>query len=488
VAVAGGWAGWPLGAHQDAKAVNDSRRRVHFVGIGGIGMSGIAEVLLTLGYSVSGSDLTDGDTTRRLAALGARIDVGGHDAARIDADVDVVVISSAVAYANPEVARARELGVPIIPRAEMLAELMRMKFGVAVAGTHGKTTTTSLVGCVLREGGMDPTVVVGGKLRTLGSNARLGQSRYLVAEADESDGSFLLLSPIIAVVTNMDPEHLDHFGDMDAVRSAYLQFVNRVPFYGLAVLCIDSVNVRALLPQARKRVVTYGTSSDAFWQARELAVGAGVTSFEAWRGGELLGTVRLKMQGRHHGLNALASLAVADELGVGWRTAADALEAFEGIHRRFEVRGEEQGITVVDDYAHHPEEIRATLRAAREGYGRRVVAAFQPHRYTRTRDLFDDFLAAFDDADVLLLTDIYAAGETPIDGVSAEHLFQALRKRGHLDVRYVPSRDDLASAVIETLAPGDVVLTLGAGSVHRTADEVLATLRTGVAVPTLKLH
>src|SRR5215831_1084955 len=464
-------------------AVNGPKRRVHFVGIGGIGMSGIAEVLLTLGYTVSGSDLAESDTTRRLARLGAELHVGAHEAARVTADIDVLVISSAVTFSNPEVVRARELKVPVIPRAEMLAELMRMKYGLAVAGSHGKTTTTSLVAAVLREAGRDPTMVVGGKLLGLGTNARLGQGEFLVAEADESDGTFLLLSPIVAVVTNIDREHLDYYGDMDRVRAAYLQFIHRVPFYGLAVLCIDNVNVRAMLPHVNKRFVTYGTSPDADWQARELRVEELETVFEVWRAGERLGVVRLHMPGRHHALNALAAIAVADDLGIPWRLAAHALEEFGGIHRRFEVRGEERGILVVDDYGHHPEEIRATLRAAREGFARRLLVAFQPHRYSRTRDLFDDFLGAFDDADLLLLTEIYPAGETPVAGVTGEALYQALRRRGHLDIRWVAGRERLADTLVELVRPGDLVLVLGAGDISRTADELLAMLRAGVPIP-----
>jgi len=467
-----------------ANAMNGGpRRRVHFVGIGGIGMSGIAEVLLTLGYAVSGSDLADSETLRRLERLGAKVTAGPHDAATVDPDVDVLVISSAVAFANPEVLRARELKIPVIQRAEMLAELMRMKSGIAVAGTHGKTTTTSLVGAVLREAGRDPTVVVGGKVRTLGTNARLGQGEYLVAEADESDGSFLMLSPIYAIVTNIDPEHLDYFGDMEKVKAAYLQFVSRVPFYGLAVLCIDNVNVRAMLPKMNKRYVTYGTAPDADWQARELRIEGMETSFEVWRGDRRLGPVRLHMPGRHYALNALAAIAVADDLGVPWRIAAHALEEFGGVHRRFEVRGEERDIVVVDDYGHHPEEVRATLRAAREGFPRRLVVAFQPHRFTRTRDLFDEFLTSFDDADVLVLTEIYPAGEDRIEGVSGEQLYQALKRRGHLDVRLVTARDQLAESLLEIVRPGDLVLTLGAGDIHKCADELLGLLRAGAPVP-----
>ena len=354
--------------------------RVHFVGIGGIGMSGIAEVLLTLGYMVSGSDQHENDNTRRLEHLGARIHLGVHDADRIGEDIDVCVISSAVTFANPEVARARELKIPVIPRAEMLAELMRVKYGIAVAGTHGKTTTTSLIEAVLRQAGVDPTVVVGGKLRTLGSNARLGQGKFMVAEADESDGSFLLLPPTLAVVTNIDPEHLDFYRDMDHVRESYLTFINRVPFYGRAVLCIDNVNVRGLLPKVSKRFSTYGTAPDAEWQVRELRVDGFDTVFEVWRHERLVGPVRLRMPGRHYALNALAAIVVADELGVPFDVATQALAEFGGVHRRFEVRGEEREVLVVDDYGHHPEEVRVTLRAAREGFGRRLVVVFQPHR------------------------------------------------------------------------------------------------------------
>jgi UDP-N-acetylmuramate--alanine ligase len=458
--------------------------RVHFVGIGGIGMSGIAEVLLTLGYTVSGSDLQESDTTRRLRRLGADVHVGAHDGSRVAEGIDVCVTSSAVTAANPEVARACALRIPVIPRAEMLAELMRMKYGVAVGGTHGKTTTTSLIAAILHEADRDPTVVVGGKLRTLGTNARLGQGELLVAEADESDGTFLLLSPIIAVVTNIDPEHLDYYGDMGRVRDAYLTFINRVPFYGLGVLCIDNPTVRALLPHVRGRYVTYGTAPDAEWRVQGLAVEGLDTIFEVWRRGERLGPVRLRMPGRHHALNALAALAVADALGVPFPISARALGEFGGIHRRFEVRGEERDILVVDDYGHHPTEIRATLRAAREGFAhRRLVVAFQPHRYSRTRDLFDDFLTAFDDADVLLMTEIYAAGESRLEGVSGETLCRALRERGKGEVRFVPGREQMTEALHEAVRPGDLVLTLGAGDIYRTADELLALLRLAAAGP-----
>jgi UDP-N-acetylmuramate--alanine ligase len=450
-------------------------RRVHFVGIGGIGMSGIAEVLLNLGYAVSGSDLAEGDTTRRLRGLGAAVELG-HHAERVTPDVDVVVTSSAVTADNPEVARARALKIPVIPRAEMLAELMRMKTGIAVAGTHGKTTTTSLVATILHEAGLDPTVVVGGKLRTLGTNARLGQGRFLVAEADESDGSFLLLSPTVAVVTNIDPEHLDYYGTLERVCDAYLEFINRVPFYGVAILCRDDPNVRALLPHARKRVLTYGQAPGADYQVRELRVAGLVTTFEVWRGAERLGPLTLHMPGRHHALNAVAAIAAAGEVDIPFATSAAALAGFDGIHRRFEVLGEAGDVMVVDDYGHHPAEIRATLRAAREGFpGRRLVVAFQPHRFSRTRDLFEQFLDAFDAADVLVMTEIYAAGERPIAGVGGEQLSSAIAQRGRRVV-YVGRRADVAPAVHGLTRPGDVVIVLGAGDVAHTGPELLALL------------
>jgi len=455
--------------------LTERKHRVHFVGIGGIGMSGIAEVLLTLGFPVSGSDLAASETTERLAARGATISLG-HRADRVSADVDVVVISSAVKFSNPEVVRARELKIPVIPRAEMLAELMRMKYGLAVAGTHGKTTTTSLLGHVLAEAGLDPTLVIGGKVKGLGSNARLGQGKVLVAEADESDGSFLLLTPNLAIVTNIDPEHLDHYGSVERMHEAYLQFINRVPFYGLAVLCIDSVAVRGLLPRVRKRFVTYGLAADADLRAVGVQVAAGGTRFEVVDRGRALGEVRLRMLGRHNALNALAVVAAATELGVPFTTTARALASFEGIHRRFEVRGEVGQVLVVDDYGHHPEEVKATLRAAREGHGRRVVTVFQPHRYSRTRDLFESFLAAFDDADLLVLTEIYAAGEERIEGVSGEALYEAFRRRGHVDVRFVPDRKAIARELLPLLRGGDLVLTLGAGDVYRVGDELLRAL------------
>jgi len=450
-------------------------RHVHFVGIGGIGMSGIAEVLLHLGHRVSGSDVSETDTTRRLSRLGARITYG-HHADAVASDTDVVVISSAVRFSNPEIQQARALKIPVIPRAEMLAELMRMKWGIAVAGTHGKTTTTSLIAAVLSRAQLDPTVVIGGKVHALGSNAQLGASDLMVAEADESDGTFLLLSPAITVVTNIDPEHLDYYGDMDRVRSAYLEFMNRVPFFGAAVVCLDDVTIRALVPQVRKRVITYGTTPEAEFVATDLRVIGMETHFQVARAGQPLGEVRVRLPGRHQALNALAALAVATELDVPFDVACAALAEFGGIHRRFEVCGDVGGITVVSDYGHHPAEIRATLAAAREGFGRRLVVLFQPHRYTRTRDLFGEFLDAFDAADQLFLTDIYPAGEEPIDGVTGELLYFALKRRGHLDVSYVPDTWSLVRTVQPLLRPGDLVMVLGAGSIHEVGEALVRSL------------
>ncbi len=450
-------------------------RHIHFVGIGGVGMSGIAEVLLHLGHVISGSDITETEVTRRLTRLGAHITYG-HRLETVDDRIDVVVISSAVKYSNPEIVQARTLKIPVIPRAEMLAELMRMKWGIAVAGTHGKTTTTSLIAAILSRAGLDPTVVIGGKVHSLGSNAQLGHGDLMVAEADESDGTFLLLSPAIAVVTNIDPEHLDYYGDMDRVRSAYLEFMNRIPFFGAAVLCLDDVTVRALVPQVRKRVLTYGTSPEAEFVARNLSVCGMETHFEVERNGVLLGELVVRLPGRHHALNALAALAAASELDVPFEVVREALVEFGGIHRRFEVCGEIGGIMVVSDYGHHPTEIRATLAAAREGFGRRLVVLFQPHRYTRTRDLFGDFLDAFDAADQLLLTDVYPAGEEPIEGITGEILFYALRRRGHLDVAYVPDHRELVSAVQPLLRSGDLVMVLGAGSIHEVGDVLVRAL------------
>jgi UDP-N-acetylmuramate--alanine ligase len=451
---------------------------LHFIGIGGAGMSGIAELCRRLGFSVSGCDLKPSTTTARLASLGADVSYGHHPS-HLDAKLDAVVISSAVKFSNPEVARARTLKIPVIARAEMLGELLRLaRLGVAVAGTHGKTTTTGLIGAILEEAGLDPTVAVGGNLRSKGTNVRLGRGEYMVAEADESDASFLLLVPTIAVVTNIDPEHLDHYGTMDRVLDAYLSFINRVPFYGLAVLGIDSVNVRALVPQLRKPIVTYGLAPDADLRAVNIAIDGLSTHFEVVRGDESLGTVEIPSPGEHLALNSLAAIAVAMAMGVDFTTIARALRKFGGISRRFEIRGEAAGRIVLDDYAHHPTEVRATLKAARAAFHRRLLAVFQPHRYTRLRDLYDDFLAAFDDADRLYLLDVYPAGEEPIAKVSARRLYEALRARGHLDVRYVGDVGAVARRIANESAAGDLIATLGAGDVYQLGDQILAALAT----------
>ena len=450
---------------------------VHFVGIGGIGMSGIAEVLLNLGYRVSGSDLKGSDTTRRLEALGGTVRAG-HDADHVG-DADVVVISSAVKASNPEVVEARRRGVPVIPRAEMLAELMRMKYGIAVAGSHGKTTTTSLVATVLGAAGLDPTAVIGGKLNSLGSNARLGQGEYLVAEADESDGSFLHLSPTVAIVTNIDPEHLDHYGTLEKLKSTFVDFLNKVPFYGLSVVCLDHPEVQSVLPRLGKRYVTYGLAPLADYRAVSVGFDKLRSRFTAVRRGETLGEVTLAMPGAHNVLNALAVLAVADFLGVDFATFQKALAGFEGVNRRFTVRGEAGGVMVVDDYGHHPAEIRATLAGARAGFDRRLVVAFQPHRYSRTRDLMGDFARAFNDAELVVVTDIYGAGEEPIAGITAEALVQSMRDHGHKGVHHVARRADAIATLRPLLRSGDIVITLGAGDVWMVGEDVLAHLRGG---------
>jgi UDP-N-acetylmuramate--alanine ligase len=447
--------------------------KIHFVGIGGIGMSGIAEVLLNLGYAVSGSDLKASDTTRRLEGLGGRIELG-HAAAHVR-DADVVVTSSAVRRDNPEVVEARARKVPVIPRAEMLAELMRLKYGVAIAGSHGKTTTTSMAAWLLAHAGLDPTAVVGGKVNAFGSNAKLGKGDYMVVEADESDGSFLHIPPAIAIVTNIDPEHLDHWKTEAALRQGFVDFVNRVPFYGLAILCIDHPGVQALLPDVGKRYVTYGESHQADYRAENIDVSGPAVRFDAFRRSEPLGRFEVAMVGRHNALNALSVIALGDEMGIPPDVTRAALAAFQGVQRRFTVKGEAGGVTVVDDYGHHPAEVRATLLGAREAFRRRVVCVFQPHRYTRTRDLHAEFTTAFNDADVLLLTDVYAAGEDPIPGVSAPGLVEAIRACGHRDATHVP-RAGLAAAARARVRPGDLVITLGAGDVTAVGPELLGLL------------
>ncbi|MCP5056537.1 MAG: UDP-N-acetylmuramate--L-alanine ligase [bacterium] len=450
--------------------------RVHFIGIGGIGMCGIAELLHGLGYTITGSDLAEGPTVDRLRTLGISV-VSGHDETNVGA-ADVVVVSSAIRANNPEIAEATRQGIPVIPRAEMLAELMRLQDGIAVAGTHGKTTTTSLIAHVLEHAGLDPTAVVGGRIAGAGerTGARLGQGAFLVAEADESDGSFLRLAPVIAVITNVEPEHLDHYGSEEALQDAFVQFANRVPFFGVCVVCLDHPGVQELLPRLTRRRSTYGFSPQAEWGAGEPEFHVDGSRFEVRQGDQALGLIDLPLAGRHNVLNALAAVAVAGEAGVSFQDTSEALARFPGVERRFETKGDAAGIRVIDDYGHHPTEIRATLAAARGVHSGRLVVVFQPHRYSRTRDLFEDFAAAFHEADVVWVTEIYAAGESKLPGVEGLTLADAVRARGHRDVRFAADLATLPDRLVPELRPGDWVLTLGAGDVTRLGPRLLAAL------------
>jgi UDP-N-acetylmuramate--alanine ligase len=450
-------------------------RHVHFIGVGGIGMSGLAEILRTLEFDVSGSDLRAGENTKNLERLGVRVDIG-HRADNVHG-ADVVVYSSAIDYENPEVREARLHGIPVIPRAEMLAELMRVKYGIAIAGSHGKTTTTSLVATVLRAAGFDPTVVVGGRMAALGSNARLGEGNMLVAEADESDGSFLRLTPTIAVVTNIDPEHLDFYKTHEILKDAFVQFIEKVPFYGLAVLCLDHPHVQDLLPRIQRRHVTYGLSPQATYHARSLNFRGLSTSFVAFHRDKPLGEFTVRMPGQHNVLNTLAAIAVADELEVPLDVVKEALATFHGVARRFTVVDEVDGVALVDDYGHHPAEVEATLNAARRAYEGRILVAFQPHRYTRTENLFDEFTRAFNNADQLFLTDIYAAGEKPIPGITSQHLADAIAEHGHHHVKYAPDRAAMSAELSRVARPGDVVIALGAGDINKILSVVGGGLR-----------
>jgi UDP-N-acetylmuramate--alanine ligase len=449
-------------------------KNIHFVGIGGIGMSGIAEVLLNLGYHISGSDLKETEVTRRLRSLGCEISYG-HRRENLK-QADVVVTSSAIRQGNPEVEAAEERLIPVIPRAEMLAELMRMKIGIAIAGTHGKTTTTSLIATVLAAGGLDPTVVIGGRLNSIGSNARLGQGEFLVAEADESDGSFLKLMPTIAVVTNIDPEHLDYYKGIDEIKETFLCFLDKIPFFGLAVLCLDHPNIQSLLPRVKKRFTTYGLTTQADFQAKEIVFEGLSTSFDVVHQHQDIGRLKLRMPGTHNVYNALATLATAFELDIPFKVVQETLRDFSGIQRRFQIKGEKKGVLVVDDYGHHPVEIRATLKAARTGWEKRIIVVFQPHRYTRTQALFKDFLTAFYDADILILTDIYPAGEDRIEGVEAKGLFEGLREYGHKNVTYLADKKEIVKHLLRIIATGDLVITLGAGDIWQVSDELVKRL------------
>ncbi|WP_373501644.1 UDP-N-acetylmuramate--L-alanine ligase [Desulfococcus sp.] len=449
---------------------------IHFVGIGGIGMSGIAELLLNLGYKVSGSDTRMSDITDRLKTLGGTIHEG-HAEDQIQG-ADVVVISSAVNEQNPEVRAAVQAAIPVIPRAEMLAELMRLKYSVAVAGAHGKTTTTSIISSVLAGGGLDPTVVIGGKLKSIGTNARMGRGDFIVAEADESDGSFLKMTPTIAVVTNIDREHLDFYDSIDDIKSSFVNFIDRIPFYGLAVLCLDNESVQDIIPRIKKRYTTYGMSSQADFHARNVVCAGMKSRFSVYHAGRPLGEIVLNLPGRHNVLNATASIAVGIELNIPFDVIKAALESIEGVQRRMEIKGDARGITVVDDYGHHPTEIRATLQAARDAWPeRRLVVVFQPHRYTRTQALFSDFTRAFYQSDLLMVLPIYSAGESPIEGIDAKALYEGIRMHGHKDVFWGDEPGRAVSKLEEILAPGDVLLTLGAGDVWRIGETVLKNMR-----------
>ncbi len=451
------------------------RTRVHFVGIGGVGMSGLAEVLLSLGYQVTGSDVHFGRVAHRLADLGAVV-FEGHAASHVR-DADVVVVSSAIGEENPEVEAAARRQLPIIPRAEMLAELMRMKFAIAVAGSHGKTTTTSMTAALLEHAGLDPTVVIGGRVARLGGGARLGDSEILVAEADESDRTFLSLMPIVAVITGIDREHLDAYADFDDLRESFLDFANKVPFYGCVALSADDENLKTLIPRIRRRFVTYGLDPEADISADEIVSDENGARFQLRIRGGAAGPVSVCRPGLVTVRNALAAVAVGLELGIPARSVRSGLAAFTGVDRRFDLRGVVRGVRIVDDYAHHPNEIRATLEAARSAYDARMLVVFEPHRYSRVRDLKEDFARAFDDADAVVITGIHAAGETAIPGIDGESLAGLVREAGHPDVRHLETHEEIAAHLVPRLEPGDVVLTLGAGGITRLPDLLMEQLR-----------
>ena len=452
-------------------------QQLHFTGIGGIGMSGIAEILLNLGYQITGSDVKLTPITDRLTQLGARV-YEGHAASNVDG-AKAVVVTSAVNEQNPEIAEARRRNIPVIPRGELLAELMRLKFGIAIAGSHGKTTTTSMTAAILSHAGLDPTVVVGGRVDTMGgSNARLGHSNFLVVESDESDGSFLKLSPILAIVTNIDREHLDHYPSIIEIRSAFIEFVNKVPFYGAAILCLDDENIQQILPSIRRRTITYGTVAQADLQIVSSQAGHLASTFRLRFHDTDLGEFHVAAPGRHNVLNATAAVAVSLELEVRPELVREGLASFRGVDRRFQLRGQENGITVVDDYGHHPTEILATLAAARGCDYQRIHVIFQPHRYTRTQFLMDDFAKAFHQADYVYLMDIYAASETPIAGITSQALAERIRAFGHKAVEYVGSASNAVAAVLEHARDGDLVLTLGAGNVWQVGDKFLDAVKT----------
>ncbi len=450
-------------------------KHIHFVGIGGSGMSGIAEVLINLGYKVSGSDLKETEVTKRLADLGGRIFIG-HYKDNVN-EVHVVVTSTAVDKNNVEVKEAERRNIPVIPRAEMLAELMRLKYAVAVAGTHGKTTTTSMVAWVLAKGGLDPTVVVGGRFNNIGGGAKLGNGEYLVAEADESDGSFLKLTPTIAIVTNIDNDHLDYYGNLDSIKEAFVQFVNKIPFYGCAILCNDDVNLKSIYGRIKRKYFTYGINTPSDFLARNIKYGKFGSEFDVEQKGKKLGRVQLSIPGVHNISNALSSIVCGLELGIDFSYIAEALKDFQGVKRRLEVIGKEKEILIIDDYGHHPTEIQSTLLTIRKTWPkRRIISIFQPHRYTRTRDLYEKFGESFGNADMVKLLDIYPAGEKPLPGVKATLILESIKRNGK-DVRYFSSDDDLKKDLFNVLRPDDIVVTLGAGDVWKIGKSLMEYLK-----------
>ena len=454
-----------------------SIKKIHFVGIGGIGMSGIAEILIDQGFTVTGSDRAASDNTERLTALGAHIYIG-HTETNLDADVDALVYSSAIPPENPEIVAARQRKIPVIRRAEMLAEVMRLKYGIGIAGTHGKTTTTSMVSLVLMEGGVDPTVIVGGRLHGLaGSNARLGKGEFIVVEADEFDRSFLSITPTIAVLTTLETDHLDCYRDLEDIKSAFIQFAGKVPFYGFVVLCLDEPALQDIMPKIKKKIITYGLNGQADLQAVELVHKHNTTRFIVLRNGSELGEVMLQIPGRHNVQNALAAIAVGLELNVPFANVKAGIEKFTGVFRRWEVKAEVGSITVVDDYAHHPTEIKATLAGVKAGWRRRVICVFQPHLYSRTRDFYDEFGRSFFNADVLVVTDVYPAREEPIQGVSGELIVNAAKEFGHKRVEYVADKTRVPEFLMQTKQPGDIIITMGAGDIWRFGEEFIARLK-----------
>ena len=463
-----------MGTDKETGLMQRKIKCIHFVGIGGIGMSGIAEVLLNLGYKISGSDAQQSDTTLRLSKLGAGVAVG-HSAENVG-NADVVVTSTAVKASNPEVVEAHRRNIPVIPRAEMLAELLKMKFSVAVSGSHGKTTTTSMVSTLLAEGGLDPTMVIGGKLASIGSNARLGDGEIIVAEADESDGSFLKLSPTIAVITNIDREHLDYYPGINEIKAAFLKFANIVPFYGCTVMCIDNAYVREIIPEIKRRTITYGIEHEADYRAEKIEFKGSKTNYHLVCRGEVLGEIELNVPGMFNVYNSLAAVAVGRELELEFPVIRKGLESFHGVHRRLEVKGRVGSITVVDDYGHHPTEVRETLAAASHVWKFRRVVVFQPHRYTRTKALFDEFTRAFTDADVLIVNDIYPASEEPIAGINSAALCAAIKATGHPHVEYIANAEDTIEYLLKIVRPDDAVFTLGAGSVYKIGEAFLKEL------------